>query len=270
MHHTQRIEDQSITLLPPQGGTEILILQPTTFCNINCDYCYLPHRASKQFLSHERLRSVLENLRHDGIFGDAIEILWHGGEPLTLGIEYFKKAKSIIDEIVPTQCTVTQTFQTNGVLLDQNWCAFFRDNKISVGLSIDGPKHLHDNHRKTRSGGGTFDKVLGAVRLLQSNDLSFYVISVLSLDSLRRPDEIFRFAREVGIHRLCFNIEETEGINESRAYRDPEIETLARRFYERAISEATGSDNPVWVREVYQMFRNSLCQRVSSCAIASG
>jgi uncharacterized protein len=240
---------------PPPRATEILIIQPTGFCNIDCDYCYLPDRNKKGVLGHDKLARLLQNLRHDGVLKESLEILWHGGEPLAAGVAYYREATRIIQEVLGGHCTVSQTFQTNGVLLDRQWCALFKELGASIGLSVDGPREIHDRRRRTRSGGGTFDRVMRAIRLLQQSGLDFYAICVLSQDGLENPERIFQFAREAGIKRLCFNVEETEGINVSRAYHLRNVEDLARGFYAHALKEAGDADDGIWVREIYQMVR---------------
>ena len=200
---------------PPKGETHLLVLQPTSFCNIDCDYCYLPDRQVKARMSHDTLKKVLANLAHDEAFGGQLEILWHAGEPLTVGIDYYKKARAIIDETIPRDIRVRQAIQTNATLVDEAWCAFFRENEINVGVSLDGPQRHHDRHRKTRAGAGTFDRAMRSIALLQEKGVDFYVISVLATPALGEAQALLDFAAENGIRRLCFNVEETEGVRVS-------------------------------------------------------
>ncbi len=239
---------------PPKGETHLLVLQPTSFCNIDCDYCYLPDRHVKARMSHDTLRKVLANLAEDEAFGGQLEILWHAGEPLTVGIDYYKEARAIIDETIPRGIRVRQAIQTNATLIDEAWCDFFKENEINVGVSLDGPKVHHDRHRKTRAGAGTFDRVMRAIALLREKGVDFYVISVLAKPALAEAEALLDFAARNGIRRLCFNVEETEGVHVSPTLGDEGTLPLARRFYEALLASAEDSrPGAPWIREVYSM-----------------
>lgn len=239
---------------PPKGETHLLVLQPTSFCNIDCSYCYLPDRHIKARMSHDTLRKVLANLVHDDMLGGQVEILWHAGEPLTVGIDYYKAARDIIEATIPAGIKVRQAIQTNATLIDESWCDFFKEYEINVGVSLDGPQIHHDRHRRTRAGAGTFDRVMRSVRLLAEKGVDFYVISVLAKPALADADMLLDFAARNGIRRLCFNVEETEGIHVSPTLSDDGTLPLARRFYDALIRSAEESKpGAPWIREVYSM-----------------
>src|SRR5689334_3705860 len=120
------------------GKTELLILQSTTFCNIDCNYCYLPGRSKKQVMDLATLRAVLTHLSFDDILARNVQIVWHAGEPLTVGLDYYREAVKIISETVAG--TPRLGIQTNGLLVDDEWCRFFKHNNFHVGVSIDGPE----------------------------------------------------------------------------------------------------------------------------------
>jgi uncharacterized protein len=125
---------------------------------------------------------------------------------------------------------VTHSFQTNGTLINPAWCAFFAEERVNVGVSIDGPKHLHDRNRLTRAGGGTFDRTIAGTRLLRRHGIPFHVISVLSTESLAAPGELFEFYVAEGIEAVCFNVEETEGSHVSRCLAGADVEAAYYRF----------------------------------------
>src|SRR6202045_17302 len=110
----------------------------------------------------------------------------------------------MIDRLTPADLAVTHLFQTNGPLMNAAWCDFFAEEHVNLGVSIDGPKRLHDRNRLTRSGRGTFDKTIAGIRLLRRHEVPFHVISVLSTESLAGPREMFEFYVEEGIERVCF------------------------------------------------------------------
>jgi uncharacterized protein len=120
--------------------------------------------------------------------------------------------------------------QTNGTLINEKWCRFFTEERVNLGVSIDGPKHLHDRNRLTRSGRGTFDKSIAGIRLLRRQQVPFHVISVLSMESMLAAQELFDFYVEEGIEQVCFNVEESEGDHISRSFAQTGIEDAYYRF----------------------------------------
>jgi uncharacterized protein len=137
--------------------------------------------------------------------------VWHAGEPLAVPREWYREAFQRIKAIAPDGAEVHHSFQSNGTLLTQEWCDFFHEHRVQVGLSIDGPAFIHDAHRKTRKGQGTHAGGLRAMNLLKQNGFDYHVIAVITKDALDYPDEIFNFFLEQGVHHVGFNIEEVEG-----------------------------------------------------------
>ena len=154
----------------------------------------------------------------------------------------------------PKSVIVKHSFQTNGMLIDGEWCRLFLEWNVGVGVSIDGPRDLHDRHRKTRSGKGTFDKTLAGIRCLRANGVAFHVISVLSRDSLAMPDELLEFYLCEGIDQVCFNIEESEGDHVSDLFAPdqtgPELRIRYAAFLRRFWHQARASGRVKFVREI--------------------
>ena len=236
-------------MIPP-NSIELLVLQPTAFCNIDCKYCYLPDRTKKRVMPLETLELILRNLAADEALAEGFELLWHAGEPLTAGLAFYEAANKIIEKIIPGAMG-RQTFQTNGLLINDAWCRYFKKVNAIIGLSLDGPKHFHDANRRTRSGKGTYDSVIKSIDTLRRNNIDFYIICVLTSLSLREPDTIFAFLKEHGITRACFNIEETEGINVSETFSDVTAYNHARQFFDFAIDRILDPENRIWVREIW-------------------
>jgi uncharacterized protein len=149
---------------------------------------------------------------------------------MVLPIGFYCDAFRMIERLTPGHVTVAHSFQTNGTLIDEAWCAFFSEEQVNVGVSVDGPKHLHDRNRLTRSGRGTFDKTIAGIRLLRRNGVPFHVISVLSTASMAAAREMFDFYVEEGIEEVCFNVEESEGDHVSRSFAEIGIEAAYYRF----------------------------------------
>jgi uncharacterized protein len=139
------------------------------------------------------------------------------------------------------------------MLISPAWCDFFTDWKVDVGVSIDGPKPVHDRKRVTRSGQGTFDKTLAGIRLLRERGIPFHTISVLSRDSLDDPDAMYRFFVAEGIENVCFNVEESEGQHVSDMMGTAGIREQFRVFLGRFWQLARASDRVKFVREVDTM-----------------
>jgi uncharacterized protein len=209
---------------------QLLVVQPTPFCNINCTYCYLPNRSSKAVVARETLHNLFAQVFTLGWWGDGLTVVWHAGEPMVLPIAFYRDALALVDTLRPPQLEVVHAFQTNGTLIDEAWCAFFAEARIRLGVSIDGPQRFHDRHRVTRSGRGTFDRTIAGIRLLRRHHIPFHVISVLTAASLAAPREMFDFYVEEGIDEVCFNVEESEGHHRSELFAEPEIDRAYYRF----------------------------------------
>ena len=209
---------------------ELLVIQPTPFCNIDCRYCYLPDRNSKAVVAPSTLYNLFSQVFASGWLQGCLSVVWHAGEPMVLPVAFYRDAFRIIDREKPRGVEITHSFQTNGTLIDDAWCDFFAEEHVNVGVSIDGPKLLHDRNRLTRAGRGTFDKTIAGIRLLRRHKVPFHVISVLSTASMAVPREMFEFYLEEGIERVCFNVEESEGDHVSQSFADGGVETAYYRF----------------------------------------
>jgi len=246
---------KSGTDLSPSNGleedarTDLLILQPTPFCNIDCQYCYLPSRNDKSRMSDEVLAATFEKCAHSGLAGDQLSIIWHAGEPLVLPVKYYESAFELAERAFAGSTKITHCFQTNGMLIDEKWCALFDRPDVTVGVSIDGPKRLHDRFRVTRSGAGSWERAIKGLRMLVERGVDFHVISVLTRNSLFFPDEIFRFYLANGVEHVCFNVEEQEGVHEETSLARGQCEVLYRRFMERFLDLVTENKEIKSVRE---------------------
>jgi uncharacterized protein len=238
---------------------ELLVIQPTPFCNIDCSYCYLPQRTSKELMSDETLEALFDNLMSSRLVSDDLTIAWHAGEPLAAGIDFYDRAFSIINRTNVRRVRINHNIQTNGLLLDQNWIRFLRGHQVQLGLSIDGPQRFHDAYRKTRSGAGTFNRVMRAVHLLHDNGFPFHVISVLTVVSLAAADEFFQFYVNNGIKSVGFNFEEIEGEHVQSSLRAVDTEKV-RHFFARLLRLVDENQGKLYVREFAEA-RNLLTHR---------
>jgi uncharacterized protein len=209
---------------------QLLVVQPTPFCNIDCRYCYLADRTNKSVVAEDTLRNLFTQVFASGWANEGLSVVWHAGEPLVLPIAFYRNAFAMIDALRPPGLSVKHSFQTNGTLIDDAWCNFIAEAEIAVGISVDGPQRLHDRNRVTRSGRGTFNKTIAGIRHLRAHGVPFHVISVLTAESLAAPQEMFEFYLAEGIEHVCFNVEESEGEHRSESFAQTGIEDAYYRF----------------------------------------
>lgn len=231
-----------------RGRTRLLVLQGTPFCNINCDYCYLPDRASKARMPVGTIRAAVRWIFENGLGRDDLTIIWHAGEPLTLPRGWYEEAFAAAREAAPSSWQPRHAFQTNGMLIDDAWCAFFAAHGLRVGVSLDGPAALHDLHRKRRDGKGSHTAAMRGVVALRRNRIPFHVICVVTEATLERPDELVDFFAGAGVTDVGFNIEEIEGTNTASTLAKAGIRTRFREFFEHALDRAT--HHGIGIREV--------------------
>ncbi len=236
---------------------QLLVVQPTPFCNIDCRYCYLPDRTNKSVVAEETLRNLFSQVFASGWAAEGLSVVWHAGEPLVLPVAFYRRALALIDSLKPAGLSVNHSFQTNGTLIDDAWCDFINEAGIGVGVSVDGPQHLHDRNRVSRSGRGTFDKTIFGIRLLKRHGVPFHVISVLTGESLAAPQEMFDFYLAEGIEHVCFNVEESEGEHRSASFAKVGIEDAYYDFlseFWRLSAEHPGAIR--FIREIDDAQRN--------------
>jgi uncharacterized protein len=196
----------------PQGlRTELLVLQATPFCNIDCTYCYLPDRRNTARMSMATLRAAVQGLVDDDLLAGELTVVWHAGEPLVLPPAYYEEAFAVIAHTVPAKVQVTHAIQTNATLIDDTWCAFFQRHGVAVGVSVDGPAALHDLHRRTRRGGGTHAAVQRGIDCLKRHGIGFHAIAVVTAATLADPDGFYAWFEAQGITELGCNFDEAEG-----------------------------------------------------------
>ncbi|MEJ0048739.1 MAG: radical SAM protein [Rhodospirillales bacterium] len=153
----------------------------------------------------------------------------------------------------PAAVHVRHAMQTNGMLVTPEWCEFFKKWQVGVGVSIDGPKHLHDAHRMTRAGRGTFERTVAAIRLLRREQVPFHVISVLSQGGMDQPEAMLDFYRSEGIEDICFNVEESEGEHVSGLFAAGNPQESFRRFLEQFWRQSRQAGDIRFIREIDSM-----------------
>ncbi len=172
-------------------------------CNMRCAYCYYLDKGKysenqKQTRMSFTLLEKLIRQTIDASPGPAVSFTWHGGEPTLAGMDFFRKALELEQKYLPRGWEAWNNLQTNGLLLNEGWCRFLKENRFDVGLSIDGPAAVHDKNRRLLNGAGTFERVSAAIRRLRAAGLEPDLLCTVNAASQERPLEVYRALRETG------------------------------------------------------------------------
>lgn len=179
-------------------------------CNIDCQYCFYLH---KEGLLHQPKQPKMDDATLELFIksyiksqdGKQITFSWQGGEPTLLGLDYFEKIVELQHKYQPQGVQINNDLQTNGLLLNNKWCEFLKQHNFLVGLSIDGPRELHDHYRVTKSGKPTFDKVMAAAHTLREHQVPFNALTVVNRLNAQYPLEVYRFlTQELGATYIQF------------------------------------------------------------------
>jgi uncharacterized protein len=185
-----------------------LLIKPSgSDCNIDCEYCFYKDRPSQFGRGKQRMsEQVLERLIQDYMaLGLAVSgFAWQGGEPTLMGVDFFRRAVELQKRYGAVGQQVSNTLQTNGVLLDDDWCRFFSENKFLLGISIDGPKEFHDRYRLDHSGAGTFDRVVRGIETCKKHGVEFSALALLNAKNVEHPEKLFDFVVENELTYLQF------------------------------------------------------------------
>jgi len=180
-------------------------------CNLNCTYCFYLHKRElldqpaaprmSEAMLEEHIRQYIEAQN-----GDEVVFSWQGGEPTLLGLDFFRRVVELEQRHKKPFQRIENDLQTNGLLIDEEWARFLKQHNFLVGLSIDGPKELHDRFRIGREGTSTHDRVMATARLLKKHGVPFNALCVVNRENSKRPLDVYRFlTRELGVQRVQFN-----------------------------------------------------------------
>ncbi len=177
-------------------------------CNLSCKYCYYLGKASAIYDEHQPVMSpqILEEYIRQYINANEVPevtFVWHGGEPLLAGIDYYRLAVKLQNKYADGK-TIANSLQTNGLLLNDDWGRFFHDNRFLLGLSIDGPQDIHDAYRVSKARRPTFCKVMDAINLIKKHNIEFNTLSVVTDRSEGRGAEVYRFLKSTGSRYMQF------------------------------------------------------------------
>lgn len=228
---------------------KMLRMQPTPRCNLNCSYCYIPAnvRRRSELMAPEVLETTLRRLVDEDLLEQRLAISWHGAEPLAAGLDWYRDAARRIDRILGGKCTVKHVFQSNGVLLNDDWCRFLLEIDGQIGLSIDGDER--QNQARVNWGGRpAHAAAMRGARLLNDHGLSWTLLAVVTWEVMQDPQAFIDFVRSTGCSALGFKVEETNVANRSALAGRGAVEKAYGEFV-RALWTAFPEDGPIFVRE---------------------
>lgn len=186
----------------------VMVKSVGSVCNLSCDYCYYLEKSKlyKEAKNHVMSEDLLEKFIDEYINSQTMpQVLftWHGGEPLMRPISFYKKAIELQKKYARGR-TIDNSIQTNGTLLTDEWCRFFKENNFLVGVSIDGPQEFHDEYRKNRQGQPSFAKVMKGIELLKKHGVEYNAMAVVNDFNADYPLDFYHFFKEIDCHYIQF------------------------------------------------------------------
>jgi uncharacterized protein len=180
-----------------------IMLKPVgPLCNLNCTYCYYLEKKklfpdSVQYRLDEELLELFIREYIESQQVPVVTFVWQGGEPSMLGVDYFRKAVKLQSKYANGK-KIENSFQTNGTFLTDDFCRFFKENNFLIGLSVDGPEHLHDYYRQDNQGKPTWKRVMQGVELLRKHNVDFNTLSVVNRKTQQEPLAVYNFLKQIG------------------------------------------------------------------------
>ena len=215
-----------------------VVMQPTTLCNLDCSYCYLPWRAQRRPMTVLVAEAVAATVNRWARDNDRFSVVWHGGEPLAAG-------RDQLGDLMAPFVGVEHHVQTNATLIDDAWCEFFAAHQMRVSVSVDGPE-ARNGERVDRAGRAAYDKIVKGVEALRRHGLPFSALAVVTDPRPELAGELYAYFLDLGCDVLGVNIEEREGVNaRSNAHRGEQV----RAFWAELVG-AWRREPRIHVREI--------------------
>ena len=172
-------------------------------CNLSCRYCYYPDKSAGEPLMSPEVLEKVTRAYIEACDAPEVQFVWHGGEPLTAGLDFFRKAVQF-QRLYADGKRIRNALQTNGTLITPEWAHFFGENRFLVGLSLDGPEDLHDRYRRDRGGKASFHKVMGGLEMLRTRGVEFNTLTTVNRAGEGRGKEVYQFLKDAGSHFMQF------------------------------------------------------------------
>lgn len=185
----------------PQPQPFHLLAKPTgAICNLDCKYCFFLSKdalypGSRFHMTDDLLDTYIRQLLDSNPL-EEINIAWQGGEPTLMGLDFFKRSIELVAKYKRPDQRILHTMQTNGTLLDDEWCAFFKEHAFLIGLSVDGPRERHNAYRLKKNGEGSFDRVMRGWEVLRKHEVDLNILCTVHAANADHPLEVYRFFRD--------------------------------------------------------------------------
>ncbi|MFJ5991454.1 radical SAM protein [Lentzea sp. NPDC092896] len=248
-----------------------LIVKASRQCNLRCTYCHdwRSHSDSMPFSTLAEM--TWRALRATGT--DRVEFIWHGGEPLLLGPSFYAKAIGLQQEFRADRHRITNSLQTNGTLLNADWCRFFRDTGFSIGVSIDGPPEIHDTSRIYESGRASSRKVRSGIELLNDHEVPFGILMVVGEKALDiGAERVWNFfLHDLGVKRFSFLAARPDNTSSSGERPTTEYTTADKyvNFMKDIFDLWLAADDPlISIREIDSLLGQILGGTAKVCTLA--
>lgn len=187
-----------------------VLAKPTgATCNLDCTYCFflskeMLYPSSRFRMADELLETYIKQLLESHRVPE-VTVSWQGGEPTLMGVDFYRRSIEHVEKFKRPEQVVSYTIQTNGTLLDDEWCAFFKEHNFLIGLSVDGPREIHNTYRRDKGGRGSFDRVMRGYEYLKAHHVDVNILSTVHAANGDHPLEVYRFFRdELGAQFIQF------------------------------------------------------------------
>jgi uncharacterized protein len=196
------VTDAPLLTRPDAPPAFHLLAKPTgAICNLDCEYCFflskeMLYPGSRFRMADDLLESYLRQLIEAHARSSEVTVAWQGGEPTMMGLDFFRRSVELAEKHRMPHQRITYTIQTNATLIDDEWATLFKDNGFLVGVSIDGPKEIHDTYRVDKGGKGSFDRVMAGLSHLRERGVEWNALTTIHAANQSRGREIYRFLRD--------------------------------------------------------------------------
>ena len=196
------VTDTSLLTNPDAPPAFHLLAKPTgAICNLDCEYCFflskeMLYPGSRFRMADDLLETYLRQLIEAHARAPEVTVAWQGGEPTMMGLDFFRRSVELAESYRMPHQRIVYTIQTNATLIDDEWAGFFKDRGFLVGVSIDGPREIHDTYRVDKGGKGSFDRVMAGLAHLRGRSVEWNALTTIHAANQTRGREIYRFLRD--------------------------------------------------------------------------
>lgn len=196
-------------MVTKKNNFNIMAFPNGPICNLDCDYCYYLdktslYRKSENFQMSEKILEKYIKQYFETHSGPKINFNWQGGEPTLRGLDFFEKVIEFQNKYLPKGWQFQNSLQTNAIFLNDKWCDFLKKNNFLVGVSLDGPRQIHDYYRKDKKGRATHQRVMQGINLLKKHNVNFNVLCVVNNLNSQKPLEIYNYFKKLGVEYIQF------------------------------------------------------------------